>query len=202
MLKRDITYEDLDGNEVTDTFYFNFTKLDLLEIELEAGGLDKTLKELTRTQDGKKAYYLFKDIVLKAYGRKSANGRGFEKVDENDRPLSREFEASPACSELIISFLNNPDEANKFVQECLPSTLVEEVKAEAAEIRKKEGQNAKDQNQPELPVSPPELEPEKMMRENESKYSDDISDEDLLKMDPQKMTQPQLVRAMRLKSQQ
>ena len=35
MFKHEMTYEDLDGNEVTDTFYFHLTKLELATLGLE-----------------------------------------------------------------------------------------------------------------------------------------------------------------------
>jgi len=40
MLKKSITYSDLDGNSVTDDFYFNLSKSELVEMELsEKDGL-------------------------------------------------------------------------------------------------------------------------------------------------------------------
>ena len=40
MLKRNITYEDFDGNTVTEAFYFNLSKAELMEMEFtRAGGL-------------------------------------------------------------------------------------------------------------------------------------------------------------------
>lgn len=132
MLKKSITYEDLNGNEVTDTFRFNFTKLELLETDLMLEGLEDTVKRLTETKDSQQAYTLFKDIILSAYGEVSSDGKYFMKEDDDGRPLRRRFASSPACSEMILEFLQDPEAGAKFIEACLPAKLVAEVKAAKA----------------------------------------------------------------------
>lgn len=138
MLKQRITYTDYNDQERTEDFYFNFTKLELMETDLSWGGFEEVVEELTRTSDAQKAYGLFKDLVLSAYGVKSEDGRRFIK----DPDIRKQFEESPACSELIIGFLQNPDLATTFVQGVLPAKLVAEVNAA----------KGVDENQPTLPL--------------------------------------------------
>ena len=130
MLKRSITYDDYNGNSVTEDFYFNFTKLELIELDVKFdGGLEGQIKRLTNTQNGKDAYYMFKDIVLSAYGIKSEDGKRFVKTPE----ITADFEASPALAELIIGFLENPQDGASFLEACLPAKLVEAAKNAAAD---------------------------------------------------------------------
>lgn len=126
MLKQDITYENFDGQEVTETFYFSFTKLEMLEQDLKLDGVENLIKELEKTEDAKKAYYLFKDLVLDTVGKKSPDGNRFVKTPE----LRADFEASPAMSELIIGFIQDASAGAKFIEGVLPQKMVAEVKAE------------------------------------------------------------------------
>lgn len=194
MLKKTITYEDLNGNEVTEDFYFNFTKLELMETDLMMDGVEETVKRLNDTQDAKEAYGLFKKIVLSAYGEKSADGRYFIKEDDAGRPLSKRFEQSPACSELIIEFLEDPKVGAAFIEGTLPAKLVAEVKA--AQENTPPPSNHASGGAVDLPATAPVLEGE------DRTVSEEPTDEELLKMKPQEMTHAQLQRAFALKSQQ
>lgn len=189
MLKKTITYTDLNENEVTEDFYFNFTKLELMETDLMMGGVEETVKRLNETQDAKEAYGLFKNIILAAYGEKSADGRYFIKEDDNGRPLSKRFEQSPACSELILEFLENPKMGAAFIEGTLPGKLVAEVKAAQLDGTPPPSETV------ELPTAPPVL-------EDEAQGTKEPTDEELLKMKPQDMTHAQLQRAFALKMNQ
>lgn len=128
MLKQLITYENFDGNEVSETFFFSFTKLEMLEQDLKLDGVENVIKELEQTEDAKKAYDLFKNLVLDTVGKKSDDGNRFVKNAE----IRADFEASPALSELIIGFLQDTSAGAKFIEGVLPQKLVAEVRAEMA----------------------------------------------------------------------
>jgi hypothetical protein len=83
MLKKTITYVDYDGNERTEDFYFNLSKAELIEIETSNnGGLSKMIEKLVAEQDMRRIVEIFKDIILKAYGEKSLDGKRFVKSAE------------------------------------------------------------------------------------------------------------------------
>lgn len=128
MLKQTITYEDLNGEEVTEDFYFNFTLLEVIE-QIEVNGLEKKMKDLTLTEDGPGAYKIFKELVLDAYGHRTPDGRGFNKSPE----IRAEFENSLAISEMIIGFLSDQALGVAFVGGLLPpdkfNRAIERVKA-------------------------------------------------------------------------
>lgn len=134
MLRKDITYTDINDIDRTEPFYFHFTELELGEVELEMGGIEETMERLTETQDIKTAYKIFKDLVLAGYGKKSADGKGFDKVDpDTGRPYSRELVASPALSALIIDLMNDVEDAGTFFRGMLPSKMQKQAaEADAA----------------------------------------------------------------------
>jgi hypothetical protein len=128
MIKQTITYDNFDDATVTEDFYFNLSKLEILEMEIDfEGGLRDHIMKLTQTDVGPEAYHLFKDILVKAYGKRSEDGRRFEKSPE----IAKEFEESPALGELIIGFLTNGVDAAAFVKGLLPAKLVAEAEREA-----------------------------------------------------------------------
>lgn len=196
MIKKTITYEDYNGDEVTEDFYFNMTKLELAQADIEAGGLQDALEKINATEDAKTAFELFQKIVLMTYGVKSEDGRRFIKTPE----LTQAFQESPAMSELIFGFLLDPEDAAAFIEGTLPAKMVAEAKAQAGQ------QNAAPTETVELPTAPAQLEPaaEKKFED----YSRDellaMSNEEFATLVPDKaldMTQDQLVIAMQRKNQ-
>lgn len=179
MIKKTITYTDYNDNKVTEDFYFNFTALELIEKELTIGGLKDKIAELQETQDAETAYNLFKSFILEAYGEKTDDGRYFEKEDANGRPLWKKFASSPACSDMIVEFVMNPELGAQFIESTIPTKMVADAKA---------AQAAQD---PKNVVALPSKETAKP----------EPTDEELLSMKPQDMTHEQLQRAFALKTQ-
>ena len=80
MLKKTISYTDYDGNQRTEDFYFNLSKAEITEMELSMeGGMRAYIKRIIAAKSQLELVKLFKDVVLKSYGKKSADGRLFMK---------------------------------------------------------------------------------------------------------------------------
>lgn len=203
MIKKTVTYDDLNGNEVTEDFYFNFTKLEALELEVTMdGGLEGTLAKISATEDSTSAWFLFKDLLLRAYGRKGPGGKGFPKKDVDGNPMRDYLEASPALGEIIIDMLQNPGDAAKFFEGMLPPKMVAEAKLDA---EKESGQEALSfEEKPEVPTAPPVLEEKKFEDYSRQELLDmgQIDFNRLVGTNPNKMTQDQLVVAMQRRNQQ
>jgi hypothetical protein len=126
MLKKTITYTDFDGNERTEDFYFNLTQAEVVEIEHSVnGGLSLTLQKITKNQDATKIVKLFKDIILKAYGEKSDDGRRFMKSKE----ITDNFIQTEAYSELYMELATDDEKAAEFINGILPAKLVQKTAA-------------------------------------------------------------------------
>lgn len=131
MLKKTITYTDYNDVERTEDFYFNLSKAELMEMELSVdGGLVEKLRKIIAAKNGPEIIKFFKDIVLKAYGVKSDDGRQFIKSSE----LSTAFSQTEAYSQLYMKFATNADAAADFVNGIMPKEIQEEAKAQAAHI--------------------------------------------------------------------
>ena len=83
MLKKTIPYTDYNDVKREEDFYFNLTETELAEMQLEVtGGLDSMLQAIVKAQDIPTIVKLFKQLILKAYGQKSPDGRRFIKSEE------------------------------------------------------------------------------------------------------------------------
>lgn len=120
MLKRTIEYENYDGVSVKEDFYFNLSQSELTMMEMsEDGGLAARLQSIIDKKDGKNIMTTFRDILLKSYGVKSADGRRFMKSPE----LSKEFSETPAFDILFTELVTNPEKALEFVQAIIPKEM-------------------------------------------------------------------------------
>ncbi|RHT38310.1 hypothetical protein DW790_05495 [Firmicutes bacterium AM31-12AC] len=120
MLKKTITYTDYNDNERTEDFYFNFSKAELTEMELSTvGGLTELIEKIVNTQDGPKLVKIFKDLVLNAYGEKSADGKRFVKTEE----IRNAFAQTEAYSELFMELATDANAASAFINGIMPKDL-------------------------------------------------------------------------------
>lgn len=118
MLKKTITYTDYNGNTRTEDFYFNLTKAEIMEMQLSTnGGLDVMIKKIIDSQDAPSIIKIFKELILKAYGEKSDDGKRFVKSKE----ISEGFAQTEAYSQLFMELATDTDAASKFVNGIVPA---------------------------------------------------------------------------------
>ena len=124
MLKKTIKYTDYNGVEREEPFMFNLSKAELMEMEMgTTGGLAEMIQNIIDTQDAPAIIKIFKDIILKAYGEKSADGKRFMKVNETGVPLSIGFSQTEAFSQLFMELATDADAAAKFIKGIIPSDM-------------------------------------------------------------------------------
>lgn len=129
MLKKTITYTDYNGNERTEDFYFNLTEAEIMEMEMStAGGLAESIQRIVKAQDAPAIIKIFKDLVLKAYGVKSPDGKRFIK----NASLREEFEQTEAYSKLFMELATDEDAAAEFVNGIVPEVKKQPSIAPAA----------------------------------------------------------------------
>lgn len=137
MLKKNIKYTDYNGVEREETFLFHLTKAELMEMEMGTkGGLAEMIQHVVASEDAPAIIKVFKDIILKAYGEKSLDGKRFMKVSDAGVPLSIAFSQTEAYSNLFMELATDADSAAKFVNGIMPSDMelpeekIEEIKAQ------------------------------------------------------------------------
>lgn len=222
MFKKSMKFDDLEGNEVTQTFHFNYNKKEIAEL-LEFGEvqqfrsdesklpLEAQMKLLTipteesglsQQANNQQAYDIFQDLLLNAYGVKGEDNVTFVKSHEK-----REYWRSHvAFVELVFEMLEDTALFNDFIMSCLPANLVSKVKADMVEQGTKVYTDeeiaamtqvaAERQANPETAVQPgPQVEPD---NEHET---DGMTDSEILAAKPLDLSKAQLLRAMELRNQ-
>ena len=136
MIKKVIPYTDFDGNPRVEEFWFNLTKAEMMDLGLSKdGGYDKYMEQLMHSTKVGEAIEVFKKILLLAYGKKSLDGRKFEKSPE----ITADFVATQAYSDLYVELAIDPDKAAEFMNGVMGADVRKmvaenEAKAKAAEV--------------------------------------------------------------------
>ena len=125
MLKKTITYTDYNGNKRTEDFFFNLNKSELIELGLSKdGGLDVMLKRIISEQNAPEIIKILKEILFKAYGEKSDDGKYFRKSEE----ISNNFFNTEAYNELFMEIFSSPEKAIAFFKGLIPQDIQDQIK--------------------------------------------------------------------------
>ena len=125
MLKKTITYFDYNDVERTEDFYFNLSKAEIMEMDMgTTGGLAEMINKIVQTQDAPAIIKVFKDLILKAYGERSADGKRFEK---KNGVLAEAFAETEAYSQLFMELATDADAAARFVNGIIPKDMQQDV---------------------------------------------------------------------------
>lgn len=118
MIKKTITYTDYNGNQRTESFWFNLTKAEVTRMEMSVqGGMAEMIDRIIDAQDAPSLISTFETMIQKSYGVKTPDGRGFIK-----RPEDLEaFMATEAYSELFMELVTNATAAAEFVNGIMPN---------------------------------------------------------------------------------
>lgn len=153
MLKKTLTYKTVDGDLVTEDFYFNLTKAELAMLAMSGDGEDLAhrVKAMIQLQDGRGIVNEFVKILQMSYGKKSEDGKRFIK----DPEIWKEFTQTEAYSDLVMEVLTDPEKSAAFINGLIPQDMqarVEEQMKAAGEtgIVVRKPKQLKDYTQAEL----------------------------------------------------
>lgn len=147
MLKKTITYTDFDGAERTTVAYFNLTKTECVDLNLEFeadGGLVGRIKKLIADRDGesipqKPAIDFVKLLIDRSYGVRPADDPTlFLKEDDDGKPFYKKFKQSAAYDAYVFGLLSGEESLDEFADNVLPH-ISDEQKAEASKLLEAEG---------------------------------------------------------------
>lgn len=124
MVVEKIKYPDFNGLEREEEFMFNLTEAEITEMELTTdGGLSDSIKKIIAAQDTPQIIKVFKMLLLKSYGEKSADGRRFVKSEK----LSEEFSQTNAYSQLFMKLATDDKAAVAFINGIMPDSMQEKA---------------------------------------------------------------------------
>lgn len=132
MFKEHFEYEDYNGVKREEDHYFNLSQPEIVKLNFSsAGGLKETVLRLTQEQNGGKIIELFERIIQMSIGRKSEDGRRFEKSPE----IINDFVSTPMYSMLYMRLATDAEYATKFINAIVPKE-VSEAAAKAGNVTK------------------------------------------------------------------
>ena len=124
MVVEKIKYTDFNGLDREEEFMFNLTEAEITEMELTTdGGLSDSIKKIIAAQDTPEIIKVFKMLLLKSYGEKSADGRRFVKSEK----LSEDFSQTNAYSQLFMKLANDDKAAVAFINGIMPDSMQEKA---------------------------------------------------------------------------
>ena len=127
MLKKTVTYKDYNGLERTENFYFNLTETEIMEMEVgTVGGLAEMITKIVEAKDAPAIMKTFKDLLLKAYGEKSLDGKRFEKKNGQ---LAEAFAETEAYSIIFMELVTDAEKAAEFINGIVPANLQQNATA-------------------------------------------------------------------------
>ena len=128
MVKETITYIGFDDLGREEDFYFNLNKTELMEAELSVpGGLSVAFEKAIKAKNVAAVVFMFRDLLWRAYGEKTPDGRGFHKSPQ----LTQAFVETPAYDKLFMELVTSEDKARVFLDNLMPKDLLEEAKKNA-----------------------------------------------------------------------
>ena len=139
MLKKTITYTDLNDAENTEDYYFHINKGEMMQMQLSEGmALDVKIDRLIQTRDYKEIVAIIESFIDRSYGVRSENGKSFIK---NPKQLEL-FKSSEAYSELVWSLYTDEDEMRDFIFGIFPSNLKEVTEETLKKLEEKKNANS------------------------------------------------------------
>lgn len=126
MFVKKITYKDFFGNERTEDFYFNLTEAEIIEW-LSTNSeytLDRVIENMQKKMNVKGILEAAKELIYKAYGEVSIDGRRFIKNEE----VKNNFMETNAYSVLFMEIATDAKAAAEFFNSIIPNELAASVK--------------------------------------------------------------------------
>lgn len=125
MVTKTIKYKDFNGEDREEEFLFNLSQAEMTEWETSVdGGMSNQLKRIAQAKKVPEIVAMVKELILKAYGEKSNDGRRFVKSKE----LSEAFYQTNAYDVLFMDLVSDPEKLGNFMSAVLPPPP-EEAKA-------------------------------------------------------------------------
>jgi len=126
MYGKKISFEDLNGDTRTGTYWFHLTKTEMVKLSLKyKGGLVSTLNALLENQDENRVLLILDDIIMASYGEKSEDGLHFVKANGQK---AADFAETGAYDALFIDLIQNPGSMSEFLNNIVPHDVANEMK--------------------------------------------------------------------------
>lgn len=126
MLKREIMYENIDGEKITKMYYFHISLPEMIQLEKKTGGYQAYLENLVKSNDVIAFAEHIEEIILLSYGERDEETQSFVKSEE----AKNRFKHSPAFEVLLVDLITSVESMQAFVN----NVISPEVRKKLAQI--------------------------------------------------------------------
>ena len=126
MIKKQVTYKNFLGAEITEPFYFHMSQAELLRWEAElhdTGGLGAHFTGVMESKNGARIMAFMEDLIERSIGKQSDDGSRFVKTPE----IVKDFKQSAAYDAFFMELVLTPDKAAEFMNGIVPKELAGNV---------------------------------------------------------------------------
>ena len=186
MYAKTIKYEDYNGNMREETFYFNLSKAELIDLEWRTpGGLENYMKHIMSMMDGQALADTFKMLIEKSYGVKDPEGRRFIKNEQ----VLKNFTETEAYVELYVQLATDDKAAAEFVNGIFPKEAVEAARKQK-EMAEKAGLQLVNTSKPAQAYNPAPVQPAVPMVEGQQVMNPQSVQQEIPKVEGQVVNTP------------
>jgi hypothetical protein len=135
MLKKTITYDNFDGETVTDDFYFSLTEAEFVELEFSGTGNSyfKHMQNALNNKNMAGIYAGMKTLILASYGERGQDGK-FRKSED----IRNAFQTTEAYSKFLFEMASDENAAAAFLQGIVPKSMADKTSIEEVIAQSKE----------------------------------------------------------------
>ncbi len=124
MIKKDITFENFNGDEVTKTAYFNLSKVKAMKMVSSHGGMDTYLKSIMDKKDTNGFIDWVEELVYDAYGERDESN---PEIFDTSKKVKDAFKNSAAFDEFVYTIVSDEKEFTEFFFGILPKQMRDEL---------------------------------------------------------------------------
>lgn len=134
MYKTTVTYENYNGEKITEDLYFHLSRAEIIKLEMSMeGGLSSYIDDIISSGSRSKLFEMIEMFITKSYGIKSSNGNKFLKSDE----ILSDFMDSEAYSEFLMDVFKDDNSLANFFNGVFPKEIISAVSNNKEAIKDK-----------------------------------------------------------------
>ena len=123
--KHSITFKNLDGEEVTEDWYFSLAEADLADLPfMHDANRDEVLTNIAKNKDSAGWLKILKMVIFASVGRRDGNRL------MKDEETVKDFRYGGAYTEFFADLITQEDAGWGFFQSILPERLLKQLQAQ------------------------------------------------------------------------
>lgn len=131
MVKKDITFVDVDNETVTETWYFSLDEedaagMDIIHEAIKTGDADGHLRKIFNGEDTRALLDLWRELLMVAVAKREG------KLLLKDEAIKREFRFGGAYKKLFSEIVSSEDAGASFFMDIMPKHVVQQAQEQAA----------------------------------------------------------------------